>query len=283
MADKAINADAPQAARRLCGENGDVIMGNAKDEIKNQLTEAKRDYKEIGGWSSFKSGQWLWQIIQKSFSNYWNNANVEYFEAKYGTQNAEQLAKKLISVAAKNSAVLGGVTGAAISADEIVAIVTGGEGGVGLPANIAIAAAGIGAEAILFIRFQLQLVANLGKLYGVPIDPDDPEDILTILAFALGGSAADTAGKFGMKVGGKLAGRIAKAVFKKETLTALKRIAAKVGVKILQRSIVKYTIPIVSIGIGTGWNYASTKTVGKIAIRHFKQRATEVGSNRNAT
>ena len=66
----------------LCGKNGDVIMGNAKEEIKNQLAEAKRDYKEVGGWSSFKSGQWLWQIIQKSFSNYWNNANVEYFEAK---------------------------------------------------------------------------------------------------------------------------------------------------------------------------------------------------------
>lgn len=163
------------------------------------------------------------------------------------------------------------MTGAAISTNEIVAISTGGEGGFGLPANIAIAAACIGGEAILLIRFQLQLVANLGKLYGVPLDPDDPEDILTILAFALGGSAADAAGKFGMKVGGKLAGRGAKAVFKKGTLAALKRIAAKVGIKILQRSIIKYTIPIVSIIIGSGWNYASTKTVAKVATKHFKQ------------
>ncbi|MEE8186100.1 MAG: hypothetical protein V3T99_00375 [Nitrososphaerales archaeon] len=247
-------------------------MVNSKDDIKKQLAEAKRDYKEVGGWSSFKSGRWLWQIIQKSFANYWNNANVEYFESKYGTNDKAKLAKKLIAVAAKNSAVLGGVTGAAISADEIVVISTGGGGGVGLPVNIAIAATAIGAEAILLIRFQLQLVANLGKLYSAPLDSDDPEDILTILAFALGGSAADAAGKFGMKVGGKLAGRGAKAVFKKETLAALKRIAAKVGVKILQRSIVKYTIPIASIGIGTGWNYASTKTVARIAIRHFEQR-----------
>jgi len=258
-------------------------MGNAKKDIKKHLSEANQDYKEVGGWSSFKSGQWLWPIIQKSFSNYWNKANVEYFETKYGTKDTEQLAKTLISVAAKNSAVLGGITGAAISTDEIVAVATGGEGGLGLPANIAIAATGIGAEAISLIRFQLQLVANLGKLYGVPLDPDDPEDILTILAFALGGSAADAAGKCGMKVGGKLAGRTAKTVFKKETLAALKRIAAKVGVKILQRSIVKYTIPIASIGIGTGWNYASTKTVANIATKHFKQRLREVGSERKAT
>jgi uncharacterized protein (DUF697 family) len=258
-------------------------MGTVTDDIKRQFLDAKRDYKEVGGWSSFKSGQWLWQIIQKSFANYWNSANVEYFESKYGTKDKEKLANKLTTVAAKNAAILGGVTGAAISTDEIVAIATGAEGGVGLPANIAIAAAGIGGEAILLIRFQLQLVANLGKLYGAPLDPDDPEDILTILAFAIGGSASDTAGKFGMKVGGKLAGRAAKAVFKKETLAALKRIAAKIGIKILQRSIIKYTIPLASIGIGTGWNYASTRTVGKIAIKHFKQRASELGTDRGAS
>jgi uncharacterized protein (DUF697 family) len=126
-------------------------------------------------------------------------------------------------------------------------------------------------------------LANLGKLYGVPLDPNDPEDILTIFSFALGGSASDAAGKFGMKVGGKLAGQTAKAIFKKKPLAAFKSIAAKVGVKILQRSIVKYTIPIASIGIGTGWNYASTKTIAKIATKHFKQRAIEVEYDRKTT
>ncbi len=79
----------------------------------------------------------------------------------------------------------------------------------------------------MLIKFQLQLVANLGKLYDVPLNPDDPEDILTILAFALGGSTAD--------------------------------------------------------GIGTGWNYTSTQTVAKIAIKHFKQRSKELGSDVDAT
>lgn len=179
---------------------------------------------------------------------------------------------------ARNASILGGIVGAAVTADEIVALTSGGEGGIGLPANIAIAATAISGEAILLIRFQLQLVANLGKLYGVPLDPNDPEDILTIFAFAVGGSAADVAGKFGMKVGGKIAGRVAKNVFKKETLAALKRIATKIGIKILQRTIVKYTIPVVSIMIGTIWNYVATKTVARIAIKHFKVRKQELGS-----
>jgi len=241
-----------------------------KSEIKKQLSEAMGEYKQLG-WKSLKSGQWLWPIIQKSFASYFKNANVEYFESKYGTKDKEILSKKLISVAAKNAALVGGVTGAAVSADEITAIVTGGEGGIGLPANIAIAAAAIGGETILLMRIQLQLVANIAKLYGSPLDPNDPEDILTILAYALGGSVAESAGKFGMKVGGRLAGQATKAVFKKETLAALKRIAAKAGVKVLQRSLAKYAVPLASIGIGTVWNYASTRTVGKIATTHFKQ------------
>ncbi len=249
-----------------------------KSKVKQEWSEAKNDYKDIGGWKSMKSGEWLWRIIQKSFANYWERANVEYFQNKYHTKDIEKISKKLISVTARNASILGGIVGAAVTADEIVALTSGGEGGIGLPANIAIAATAISGEAILLIRFQLQLVANLGKLYGVPLDPNDPEDILTIFAFAVGGSAADVAGKFGMKVGGKIAGRVAKNVFKKETLAALKRIATKIGIKILQRTIVKYTIPVVSIMIGTIWNYVATKTVARIAIKHFKVRKQELGS-----
>jgi uncharacterized protein (DUF697 family) len=251
-------------------------MIDVKEEIKKLFEEAKRDYQSFGGWSSFKSGDWLWDLIQRSFAAYWKNANVEYFQKKYQTNDTTKIAGKLISITAKNAAILGAFAGATVSVDEIAAIVTGGEGGIGLPANITIAAAAIGGEAILMMRLQLQLLANLGKLYGVPLDPEDPEDILTILAFALGGSAAEMAGKFGMKIGGRLAGRAAKDVFKKETLVSLKHIAAKVGIKILQKSIVKYTIPIASVGIGTGWNYMTTKSVAKIATKHFKLRLNEM-------
>ncbi len=258
-------------------------MADEKDAIRKWLEEAKREYDELGGWKAFRSGEWLWLLIQKSFENYWERATVEYFRAKYGTADAENIAEKLIAVAAKNAAILGAITGAAVSIDEVVAIVSAGEGGIGLPANIVIAVAALSAEAILLVRFQLQLVANLGKLYGAPLDPDDPEDILTILAFALGGSVADAAGTGGMKIGGKIAGCAVKAVFSKDVLAFFKKIAAKVGVKILQRTIVKYTVPIASIGIGTGWNYLATRTVGQIAIKHFKKRIANVSAAKNET
>jgi uncharacterized protein (DUF697 family) len=250
-------------------------MTSKKGRFGRIFDAAKRQYKDLGGWAGFTSGEWVWRLMQKSFRNYWERANAEYFSKKYATSDPDKLAAKLIAVAAKNSALLGGATAAAVSTDEIVALLTGGELLVGLPANASIAAAAMGAEAILLLRIQLQLVANLGKAYGVPLDPDDPEDILTILAFALGGSVADAAGKAGAKIGGRIGGRVAKTVISKDVLASLRRLAAKIGVKLLQRTIVKYVVPFVSIGIGTGWNYVATRSVGRMAIKHFKQRLAE--------
>lgn len=143
----------------------------------------------------------------------------------------------------------------------------------GLPANLAPTGASICAEGILVLQIQLQLIANLGRLYRAPLDPDDPEDILTILAFALGVVAATAAGNAGMKLGGRVAGLGARKIFAKDLLATMKKVAAKIGVRILLRSIVKYTVPVASIGIGSSWNYFATGNIGPIAMRHFKQRA----------
>ena len=248
----------------------------SKESIKEQLINAKNYVTELGGLTAFKSGEWLFPLIQKSFKNYWEKANAEYFKDKYLSQDLDFIAGKIISVAARNTAIIGAATGATVSADEIVGLITGGEGIVGLPANIAIAMTAMSSEAVLLLQFQLKLVANLGKLYEVPLDPDDPEDVLTILAFAIGGSIAEEAGKFGMKIGGNLAKETVRKYIKKEVLETLKQIGKKLGVKILQGTIIKYTVPIVSIGLGTGWNYSTTRTIGKIAKKHFIKRRSEM-------
>jgi hypothetical protein len=48
------------------------------------------------------------------------------------------------------------LTGLAIGGDELLTLPTGGEGGVGLPMNIAIAATAVAAEAVLFLKMQLK-------------------------------------------------------------------------------------------------------------------------------
>lgn len=246
-----------------------------KESIKRAYEKAKKEISELGGWESFKKGEWLLRLIAKSFRDYFERANADYFRSKYRTLATEEIAKKLIKVAARNSAILGGVVGAVVSTDEIIAILTAGGGGISLPANITIALAAIASEAVLLVRMQLQLVANLGKLYEVPLNPDDPEDVLIILAYALGGSVAELAGKAGMKVGGRITEKAIQKHISKGVLKAIKKVARKIGVKILQRTIIKYAVPLASMGIGSGWNYLATKSIGRIATKHFKKRKSE--------
>ena len=249
-----------------------TLIKRAKDAIREQFEKAKKEVEELGGWEGFKSGEWFLKLVKQSFHAYYENANCEFFRAKYPGADDDTLIKKLTEVAAKNAAILGGIVGATVSADEIAALVTGGEAGVGLPANIAIAVTAVAGELILLTRFQLQLVANIAKIMQVPLDPEDPEDILVIFAFAAGGSVAEATGKAGMKIGAKLTKFGIKNTFKKEFLKFLKDLARRLGYKLLQRTIIKYAMPIVSIGIGATWNYASTRTVSKIAKKHFTER-----------
>lgn len=240
-----------------------------KETLRQRWKDTSKEIVELGGWQGFKSGAWLLKLIRKSFGNYYERANAEYFREKYPRLDTDAIVKKLTSVASRNSAILGGVVGAAVSTNEILALLTATAGGVSLPANVAIAFAAIAAEAVLLVRMQLQLVANVAKLYGVPLDPEDPEDILTILAFAAGGSVAEVAGKAGMKIGGRLTEKAVRRYVSKQVLVALKSVGRKLGIKILQRTIIKYAVPVASMAIGAGWNYVATRAVGRIAKKHF--------------
>ena len=247
-----------------------------KKSMRRQWKEAIKDVEKLGGWEAFISGVWLYNYIKKSFMNLYERSDPDFFRNKYSSFDDEKIIQKLITVTARKAAILGGIVGAAVTADEIVAIITAGGGGVGLPANVAIAFAAIAGEAVLLTRMQLKLVANIAKLYGVPLDSDDPEDIITIIAFAIGGSMAEVASKAGLELGGKLTKTTIKQTIKKEVLAAIQRVASKLGYKILQRTTIKYAVPVASMGIGSGWNYFSTRAIGKITKKHFIARAKEI-------
>jgi uncharacterized protein (DUF697 family) len=246
-----------------------------KATLKRWVEEAATWVKEIG-WPAFKNGEWLPILVRKSFKSYYENANAAYFRRKYPGQKSDAIVKKLTAVAAKNAAILGAITGAAVSADEIMALVTTvPSGGLSLPAQITAGLTALAAEAVVLIGIQLKLIAEIAKLLGVRLDPEDPEDILLILEFAIGGAGVEAAGKFGAKIGGAATKRLIRKKLSRGTLEALKRWGAKLGIKILQRSIIKYAVPIVSALIGSGWNYVATTKVGGIAADHFRKRRAE--------
>ncbi|HKO05992.1 MAG TPA: EcsC family protein [Candidatus Acidoferrales bacterium] len=250
----------------------------AREDASSLRTDwewAKGALTGLGGWAGLKSGSWFYDFARSTFRSYYERATPEYLQEKYPGKDAGFIAERLIRVAAKNAMLLGSVTGAAISADELAGLFTAGEGGIGLPGNVLLGLAAAGAELVLLVRFQLQMVAGLARLYGVELDPEDPEDVLTIFTFALGGSLAERAGRLGMKIGARATRRMVERRMRREMLAPWKLVGERVGAKLASRSLLKYAVPMASVGIGAAWNYATTRALGRLARRHFEGRARE--------
>ena len=79
-----------------------------------------------------------------------------------------------------------------------------------------------------------------------------------------------------MKIGKNMGRKGAKQRFRGDRLKIIQKIAKYVGMKILQKDLIKYTVPLVSIAVGGTWNYTSTRLIGKVAQRHFQAISTEV-------
>ena len=95
---------------------------NSSEKMRKLFQEAKAEVAELGGIEAFQNGEWLLRLIQKSFKNYWERANADYFRKKYPSKNDDFIAAKLIGVAALNAGLLGGITGLAVSVDEVIGI-----------------------------------------------------------------------------------------------------------------------------------------------------------------
>ena len=222
--------------------------------------------------SANEDESWPLRMIRRVFRRYWTGVSAADLQALYRTADRDVIAARLTHEASRNAAILGLFTGLLLSADEVAAFATRGAGGLGLPLNLLIAVLVLSLEMILVFRFQVALVACLGRLYEVPFDPDDPRDLLTVLAYAAGSSAANAAGRQGMRMGGQLTARIARNVMEREAMAALTHTAERVGIRFLQMTVIKYGIPLVSMAVGLVMNYLSMRAIGRVARMHMQRR-----------
>lgn len=240
------------------------------------------EFEEVGGWKSFLNGEWLKNLLPRAFKSYWKNSSAEFFREKYPGLSDDQIASKIIKLSCKNAAAIGIGAGLLMSTNEITAFLTGGEGLVGLPANIALACATIGGELITLTRVHLKLIADLGNLYSVPLDVNDPEEVWELIFFAFGSSSVEATGGILVKLSRHWTKLGLKAYFKKARLAFWKKQSVKylgkemVGKGITQRGIVKYAVPVASMAVGGTWNYIATLVVGNYSKKYFKERMLKV-------
>jgi uncharacterized tellurite resistance protein B-like protein len=235
-----------------------------KSEVTREFEDAKQLAKSID-FEKVKNGEWFIDLLKQVVKAYDRNARAAYLQKKYPGLSPDEIADILSSVTVRYATIAGAVVGLATSADEIAALGSGG-------LTVALFVGSIGAEMLYLSSIQMRLVLDLSLLYDLQLDPEDPEDMLMIFGYALGVAPTDIIGK-GLQVAARTGTtRTVKAVIRKETLAAVTRFARKLGAKVIQRTIIKFAIPVVSVAVGSSYNYVTTKSVGQIAKAHFKNK-----------
>ena len=237
---------------------------NIEKQVSTELSQAK-EFAKATKIDDVKSGQWFISLISKFASTYDRNVRAEYFQKKYPGLSPDEIADILIGVTVKYATIAGGVAGAAITANQIALLSTAG-------ATAALMAGSIGGEMIYLARIQMRLVLDISVLYDLQLDPNDPEDILMVFGYALGIVPTELVGKGLQKVAAAGTQQAITKYVSKGTLKAFQAFGKRIGMKILQRSIIKYAVPIVSAAMGSTYNYFTTKTIGQISKSHLRSR-----------
>ncbi len=233
-------------------------------EVASELEEAKSFAKTLNI-EDAKSGQWFIALLHKVVQSYNRNARAEYFQQKYPGLTPDEIADILISVTVKYATIAGAVTGVAVTTNQIAALSSAG-------ITIAVMVGAIGAEMVYLTHIQMRLVLDLSVVYDLQLDPDDPEDILMVFGYAMGVASAGMLQTGLQKAAQGGTQSAVKKYISKGTLKAIQDFGKHIGIKILQKSIVKYAVPIVSAAVGSGYNYVATKSLGGIAKNHLKNR-----------
>ncbi len=251
-----------------------------KQSILEQIRAEVEDLKHAAqafGPESIKDGSWFNKFIQSMLGSYAERivaqGGVQFFRNKYPGLGQDQIADKLITLAVRYAALAGGASGATSSAAVAATIGTAGAAGVAMPAVVT----AIVSEMLYTTRLQVRLVYDLSLLYGYPIDPSDPEDLYRAFCLAYGVSWAS--GQTGMAVKAA-APEIARAKIRgilQGSAPVIQRIAKqllgpRLGRAITQKALLQTAVPVVGIGIASGWNYMSTSGIGSIAKHDIRSR-----------
>ncbi|WP_047864764.1 TerB family tellurite resistance protein [Rubrobacter aplysinae] len=235
-----------------------------KSQVSEGIEEAKQFAKSLN-LEEAKNGEWFLELLRKVVYSYDRNARAEYFQQKYPGLSPDEIADILTSVTTRYATVAGGLAGAAATASQIATL-----GSWGMTASLFVGT--IGAEMIYLARIQMRLVLDLSVVYDLQLDPEDPEDVLMVFGYALGVAPTDLVGRGARKAAGHGTEWLIKKYISKGVLEAIQRFAKKLGLKILQRTIIKYTVPVASAAVGSTYNYITTKSMGEIAKAHFRNR-----------
>ncbi|WP_404348967.1 EcsC family protein [Phycicoccus jejuensis] len=259
--------------RRLSTENHDSQGEGATSPDEREAVEGElqglKAFAQTLSLDDLKGGSWFAKLLTFSLARYVEKVDAHYFRTKYPHLPPDAVADARIQLASRYAGIEGGLSASAYTG---AVAATMGSGGGASPVTVPGGVASFAVDLLFVTQVQLRLAYDIAVLYGVPLDLDDPEDVWKLIRVAF----AVKSGEMGRGAASKGAPAILRPVLKKvfsgSTLATAKSLPV-VGKYLLQRNIIKFAIPVVSVPISTGVNYWSTRIAGRHAQRIFRHDA----------
>ena len=249
-----------------------------REQVRDELGRLQRFARGLR-LDEVREGTWFSKLVRHALDQYVHEVDAAYFQRKYPGLPADAVVKARIDLAARYAGIEGGLSAGAYTG---LVAATLGSGGGASPLTLPGAGASFVLDLLYVSQLQLKLAYDVAVLYRVPLDLDDPEDLwkLIRIAFVIKGGEAGR-GLIGKGVPA-LVRPVLKKLYGRGTLAAAKSLPV-VGKYLLQRNVIKFTIPAVGVPLSIGINYWSTRSAGAYAVRVFRREAAIVEAARRMT
>jgi hypothetical protein len=196
---------------------------------------------------------WFGELLRERVERSLTERITPDWEALYPRTTADERADRHIAQAARRAALSGGLAAAGAHVGEVLTILTEG---LAAPICLPAVVASLASEIVASAKVQIDLVFDLGSIYGVPSDVSDTGELAEIFDLALHAGKADGAWR---------AGEPPRPATEDEIL-------ARLGRSILEDAVLGL-VPFVGIPVSAAGSYRATMRVGAAARRFVRRRA----------
>lgn len=250
-------------------------LGAPEDASEEEKAEVEGELGRLRGvvqglsLQDLKTGDWFLALLSHGVTTHARQVDAAYFRRKYPHLSPDAIADARIQLASRYAAIAGGLTASAYTG---AIAATAGSGGAASPLTVPAAVTSFSLDLAYSTQTQLRLAYDMSVIYGLPLDMDDSEDVWKLIRLAFGIRAGEVASNAALKGMPVVLRPLVKKIFSGSTLTAVKSIP-QVGGHLLQRNIVKFSIPGIGIPVSTAVNFWTTRTSGKYAQGVFRTEA----------
>ncbi|MFT3893108.1 MAG: EcsC family protein [Anaerolineales bacterium] len=221
-----------------------------------------------------QSRDWFTRLMTETLKRYARNASIDYLVKKYPGLPKDIIAERYIVQQARMAALAGAASATVVSAAFTSSVVAIPTSAITIPVGIAAFAVETGYT----IRLQIRTAYDLCNLYGLSVNPDNPEDVQEIFAMGMGIKAGELTGSALQRLAPAVAEQQARRLMRKGLVRRRfqdwveKKLSSTIANRYLSEKFLLGAVPWISVLLAAGWNYYFTKGLGRTVQARVRGR-----------